>query len=431
MNYKYKPSTYTPIAGDIVERISTQEGANLDVGSINIVKRFTKSGSSPGIYLVNDDGAGMRYFKHFKVIDTKPGSEASIGSQLYCLEATGVFLTGSLITVTEVDVANGVYIGSNHLSQGQLESFLIIQQAEPEQQCKFREGDIVDTTSSLFAGNNKELEIMQVDNPDSIAVYIQDKSDYWWVAEDELRLSKKEQIMNKAKVGDRVIARRHVGIGDLDAGSIETITKVDGNKIWVSNTNNSPWYLGIAWELYTGDAEISNTKDSVSEEQTRPLIGSLWNRNAYQEQVTIVEHNGLFPNDVHFNGDRCLSLGQFLKDFTPISAVMATTETSEPTITKEQTMNTNIEIKVNGETIETGTKVSKPKSDFKLKPSVMALYHTADGVEIELKRFTGKSATADAQAHLVNMIAEHPNAKMTPYTVGKSTKIKHQFEAAK
>jgi len=172
----------------------------------------------------------------------------------------------------------------------------------------------------------------------------------------------KEQTMSEptAKVGDKVICPEGSSIGNHEPGSIETITKVDGNQIWVSNTNRLNWTLGVIWELYDGTADAGTTP-----------------------------------------------------------------------ITKEQTMSTNIEIKVNGKTIETGAKVSKPKSDFKLKPSVMALYHTADGAEIELKRFTGKSAAADAQAHLVTIIAEHPNAKITPYTVGKSTKIKYQFEAAK
>lgn len=185
-----------------------------------------------------------------------------------------------------------------------------------------------------------------------------------WYAEEPTWLTKlnnntKEQTMNEqtAKVGDKVICT--TGCRYSKIGAIETITKVAGESIWVSNTNSLSWTLGINWELYDGTADAGTTP-----------------------------------------------------------------------ITKEQTMDT-IEIKLNGQTIETGATPSKLKSDFKRKPSIIAIYHTAYGREIESKRFKGKSALADAQAHLVTMIAEHPNAKMTPYTVGKSSKLKYQFEAAK
>lgn len=121
-------------------------------------------------------------------------------------------------------------------------------------------------------------------------------------------------------------------------------------------------------------------------------------------------------------------------NFELVTGASATIETSEPTITKESTMTTTItytEAEIKAAMTGKKCKVTKPKSDYKLRPAVIADYYTAQGEFIETHRFYGKSAAYDAQAHLVSLLATNPNAKVVPYTVGKTSRIKHKFEVIK
>lgn len=149
-----------------------------------------------------------------------------------------------------------------------------------------------------------------------------------------------EQNMNKPKVGDKVIATSDIHIGNHPEGTIQTITKVVGNQIWVSNTNARHWNLGVNWKLYTGDAEASDTETS---EPTIPTK---------EENMTTI------------------------------------------TYTEEE-----IKAMASGKKVK-AAKV--PKTDLQRikKVSVMAVYFDETGLEVGAERFTGKNAEKDAFAKL-------------------------------
>jgi len=75
-NYEYLPIDQAK-PGDIVERISTQPGANLAIGTLSIIKSIN---NSEKLTLIDD--SGYRFTKHFKLVKTKPGSEAIKGDKV-------------------------------------------------------------------------------------------------------------------------------------------------------------------------------------------------------------------------------------------------------------------------------------------------------------------------------------------------------------
>lgn len=162
------------------------------------------------------------------------------------------------------------------------------------------------------------------------------------------------------------------------------------------------------------------------------IINTLYYYNTKSGHVgEICKSWDLPEKHVHFYAEKPTWLQQpdGIPDLSEESVIgaSATTDTSETTTQKESIMTDNIEIKINGKEVPTQS-VSKPKSDYKLKPAVIADYYSNEGALLSTQRFTGKHALADAQAHLVTLIASHPNAKVVPYTVGKPSKIKHQFQ---
>ena len=160
-------------------------------------------------------------------------------------------------------------------------------------------------------------------------------------------------------------------------------------------------------------------------EATEITVGSKWVRkednyiySSPKGEIVVVEN--VTPTEIYFNVHRTLRRESFLEKFSPIettatydgpilhtqenvSAPCATTETSETTATKETIMSSDrIEIKVNGQEINTGSKVTKQKTDLQLikKVSIIAVYLGENGAEVGVERITGKSAEKDAFALL-------------------------------
>jgi len=168
------------------------------------------------------------------------------------------------------------------------------------------------------------------------------------------------------------------------------------------------------WVLLTTD-EILKCKGISPKGWANP-------KGFYSENPTWLLQDDIgVPYAIKNNWSSCINTLSDLYD-----CASATTETLETTITKEQPMNTNIEIKVNGETIKTET-TAKPKSDYKKRSKVIAEYYSSNGTFIKQAKFDTIKA---AQDELVNLLGSYPNAKVVPYTMGKSSKIKHQFTVA-
>jgi len=235
---------------------------------------------------------------------------------------------------------------------------------------------------------------------------------------EEIQLIKEEPMKNPFKKGDIVRVLKPGGCGRRVVGATHTVlgTRYDNEYIY---------YKPDFFSHYT-NFELVEPAELIE-------VGSKWERKKTSqageagEIITVSKVN----HYIYFkNGFSSLQKRPFLERFkfisSPICASAATTETSETTTPKENIM-TDISIKVNGQEINTVAKASKPKSDYKLRPAIIADYYSADNMLLETKRFRGKSANADAQAHLVTLIAAHPNAKVVPYTIGKASKIKHQF----
>lgn len=77
--------------------------------------------------------------------------------------------------------------------------------------------------------------------------------------------------VREPKVGDKVRATTDTKTGNKK-GSIETITKVNGNSVWISNTNDHSWELDLTWEL------VQEIK-----------VGQVWRNNVHKTTITITK----------------------------------------------------------------------------------------------------------------------------------------------
>ena len=67
---------------------------------------------------------------------------------------------------------------------------------------------------------------------------------------------------NSPKVGDKVIALKDTCTKN-PKGDIQTITRIDGKSIHVSNTNDRGWTLGISWDLYEETDEKAKPRVAI------------------------------------------------------------------------------------------------------------------------------------------------------------------------
>jgi len=206
MKYKYKDISLVK-AGDIVE-YQKDHGGVFSKGNLFVVEGLEDDEQL--ILNKHNEGILSVGYSNLKLLDTKPGLEAKVGDTVICIKPSGNIEVGDTFTQNKDD-SSLIYIDIN------------------------KPYTLADSTYEPDSADNwckSHFLVLQEDEPITEAIKDNTKE------------------IQMAKVGDKVI----------DGNRIETITKVDGNSIWVSNTNDEHWVLNVTWKLYTGDAEASNTK---------------------------------------------------------------------------------------------------------------------------------------------------------------------------